>query len=191
MYIMLEPLEPRNAPGAVPLWAAAAAAGWSPVFVPRYDVAIVGADNDGHPSRYLDLAQRVLPEAETVMNASQMAAAINQACMEKGGKPVDVVAVGVGTSGGTGIVLGRSYLYKDSDATLTLLREAGGNVRSITWLVGRADQKEDLYQEMATQLSHTCDQVVTVSGYTGFMRVVVGPPAHFETTGTLKTWTSE
>jgi hypothetical protein len=158
-----------------------------PIPTPKADLVLISASNDGRPSRYLDKAHDVFPKSRNVGNVYSVDAEIDSVWNKKQ-VPITVIIVATETPGGHGVVIGRDYLFAESDATRLMNAEAG-KVKSILFLVDAADQKAKVYQEIATGLASV--SVVTVSGYTGAIRISSGPPAELLITAhsELTTWT--
>lgn len=185
MTLSIEPLEPRCVPGGilstydpglVLLMATAYASpgletapvGWGrqEISLPNYDLALIGRDNGGKPDNFLDQAHDVLgvgPAAD-VASVDGVIDAINTTYQQLG-HPIDLVLVGVTTSGDSGVVLGSSYLFWASPDTEKLLTETGGHVGSVTIICSNGGQKVQLFQSLAD--GWTRGNFVEVTGYTG------------------------
>ena len=187
----VQELERRDTPGSdlLPIWVGMIAlqprAVFRPIDTPKADLVIISASKDGRPSRFLDLAHDLFPKASTDSNVYSLCADIDGK-FAKVQRPLTVVIVATETPNGNGVIFGRDYLYYDADPTRAM-NVASGKVKSITFLVDNAVPKAKLYQQIASGLASV--DTVTLTSYSGMLRIISGPPAQLTANGSPMTWT--
>jgi hypothetical protein len=139
-----------------------------------YELALVAENNDGRHTKWLDISHNAFSNPIDVRNVNEIVAQVNDA-YGRFGHPLAVVLVPSSTIGDTGFIVGSSFFFAGSAATVTFGNGCRGQISSLLVMVSNSGHKVDLYQDLATRLGGGA----TVRGYTGRVAVVDGNPGYF------------